>query len=268
MKNKQTGHKNRCRLFWYFVPMMIAAIVMQLLFSGHSTEKTVTIEGFAYDPCGGCFADGIPCKPCTVMLGLEQYLAAELKTLELEVGFQVHNLFYAEEQQKLQALLPGKYIQDMEYPVLIVGDTVLYGWEQVKQSFRRLVLAETGYTQAEIALLTQATDTEIQLERADSETLVYFKMETCRACKEALVYLQGVMRDNPTLELLVYDIEEDGMMDLFEAYCHIYEIDSSEATVPILFIGDKYLDGETEIQLFLSPYLDKGFAHTTYRVLP
>lgn len=241
-----------------------ALLCLAFLLGADKAPAEVHIEGFVYDSCGGCFTDNSPCKPCKVVLELEEYLNAELDRLGAgeDRWVEVHNVLYDDQKKLLSQRLSKDRLGEMEYPVVILDDTVLYGWEQIKRELAPAVLARTGRGGSG----QEAGEAkEPRLQKAGSDTVVYFKMQACGSCRKTGAFLEELLGKHGDFELLTYEMEDRGNLELFQAYCNTYGMDAENTFVPVIFIGDRCLEGFEEVQLFLESYLEAGYAGNTYR---
>lgn len=200
-----------------------------------------------------------------MVLELEGYLSSELARLGTEEAYhiQVHNLLYDEKKELLAERFSGARPGEMEYPVLFVEDEVFCGWDEIKESFIPAVLAGTG---KEAPDTVSGPEKGIELVRMEEAGIVYFKMSTCASCGKTKDWLEEVISKYENVDLITWDIEDQGILALFRAYCRMYDVDAEELSVPAVFIGDRCLEGYEEICLFLEPYLEAGYARDTYCV--
>lgn len=250
--------------------LLLAGMVLfclMLFFGAYKAPATVKIEGYVYDSCGGCFSDDIPCKPCKVVLELEEYLYSELDRLGARDAckVEVHNILYSKQKQLFSQRISENKLGNIEYPVLFINDTVLYGWAQIRKEFARTVLTGIGKDDSGIESVSSDKE-EIVLAKAKSDTVVYFKMTSCRSCQKSEKFLDDLVKKRGDFSLLTYDIEDRGNLSLFQAYCGKYGVNAENTSVPVVFIGDKCLEGFEEVQVFLEPYLEAGYAKDTYRM--
>lgn len=260
--------KDKIRGRWIRTAQIALLLVIPgvlLFWNRNGTGSQVVIDGFVYDSCGGCFTENNPCKPCKVVLELEGYLSAELARLGIEEGcrIQVHNLLYDEQKELLSERLPDERPGEMAYPVLFLDDEALCGWDEIRERFVPAILVKMG---KEDPGTVSGTEKEIDLVRTEGDRIVYFKMSTCASCVKTKDCLDEVLSKYENVDLITWDMEDQGNLALFRAYCRMYDVDAEELSVPAVFIGDRCLEGYEEISLFLEPYLEAGYAHDTYCV--
>ena len=259
MKSRELGNKNR--IAW--IILLLTGLGLLMLSNADCASLPIRIDGYVYDSCGGCFTQDNPCKPCKVVLELEAYLSSELARLgiEGECTVKVYNLLFDEPRKLFSDRLFEHDSGSMEYPVLFLNDTALYGWEQIKKDFAPILLEYSG----KVAPGTSALhEKEILLEKSESDIVVYFKMKSCGSCENTQEYLDRLFQRYGHVRLLTMDIEEQGNLEIFQAYCRMYGTDADTMSVPAIFIGNRSLEGYDEISLFLDTYLEAGYAHNTY----
>lgn len=206
------------------------------------------VEAYVYDPCGGCFADGIPCKPCTVVTELEQYLGAELNRLGLSEQYRVSvgNTLLPEQKEKYLFRI-GAFDKG-EYPVVFVNDRILYGWDEIRTDFSRALGGEAADPAPE-----ESAQEPFQRGR---NLFVYFQLQSCAECEEAELYFETLEQEGLPAERLTFDFDSD--FELFRRYCEAYGADSEALCLPAVFVGDSVLEGMDEIETFLEEYLNRG----------
>lgn len=263
MKNKTA--KTATILVSALLTGVIFALVLASFSFGWEGEKRekITLDGYVYDSCGGCFSNKNPCKPCQVVKELEAYLYGALDQYDLRDSFslEVHNLLYDEEQTALEERLPGVTLGEEQYPVVFIGDRLLCGWDEIKKDIGSVLRQISG---KETATAMPAASEKIELVQAEEPTVVYFMMTSCRSCKEAGAYLDTLREKEDAFTLQTFNMEDSESVAVFQEYCSKYGLNTEETYVPVVFIGDKSLEGTEEIKTFLESFLDLGYADTTY----
>lgn len=231
--------------------LVLAAILVISVIRANAQHQ---IEAYVYDPCGGCFTDGIPCKPCTVVVELEQYLGTELNRLGLSEKYQVSvgNTLLPEQKEKYLFRI-GAFDRD-EYPVVFVGDRILYGWDEIKGEFPRALGGE--------AVNPVPEENTKEAFQTGEDLYVYFQLQSCAACGEAEELFEALERKGNPSERLTYDFDSD--YELFKRYCSAYGVDSETLCLPAVFVGGSVLEGSDEIETFLEDYLQRGLGQETW----
>lgn len=249
----------------FFVRAILTSIVILLVIfiCDYKLNRKVNIDCFVYDPCGGCFSDNNPCKPCKVVLEMEQFFFNKIDEFELrEVSdINVYNTMYDYNKDLLKTKVqPGL---EVEYPVLFVNDTALFGWNQINMHFDELLLKATRVKPNHSIRTDNATDVYYVQEKTEKPVAVYFKRQGCRSCKKTEEYLARKDNFNGLCEILTYNLENVDDVRLFEEYCKSYGVDLETAGAPMIFIGDSFLEGFDEIYTFLEVYIESGYGIKT-----
>jgi len=255
--------RNRHRLF-NSVIVGVTVLIMLIIFIGDfRLNSKVKIDCFVYDPCGGCFADNIPCKPCKVVLEMEQFLYNKVDELGLrEVSdINVYNTMYDAQKNLLNGRVQKEF--EVKYPVLFINDTALFGWNQIKMNIDELLLKIARVRPNHFVKSHDSIDVSFSQEQTEKPLAVYFMMEDCRSCKKTEEYFAQSDNFNGLCEILTYDLENVETMRLFEEYCNKYGVDSKTAGAPMIFIGDAVLEGFEEIDTFLEVYIENGYGVKT-----
>ncbi len=256
--------KNKHRLFNCVIYVSVFVLIILILFVGDFwLHSKVKIDCFVYDPCGGCFADNIPCKPCKVVLEMEQFLYNKVDELGLrEVSdISVYNTMNDTQKNLLNGRVQTE--PEVEYPVLFVNDTALFGWNQINTGIDKLLLKTARVKPSFFVKANNLSNESFFQEQTKKPLAVYFKMEDCRSCKKTEEYLAGKDNFNGLCEILTYNLESADTMRLFEEYCKKYGVNSKTAGAPIIFIGDAALEGFEEIDTFLEVYIENGYGSKT-----
>lgn len=236
------------------LPLWIGAFILLMsVQSGVGAAYPVHIEGYVYDPCGGCFSENRPCKPCTVVLQLESYLydTAELYGAEKNTRITVYNTLLEEGRERLAAKLE---IPTTAYPVVFINDAVFCGWEEIKNKLPAML----GQQLSE----NTAKPNGLAFTRGKQNAAVYFKAESCGQCKKTDEWLKTIQ---PTGDYTVeiYDISENKNAELLRSYAEIFNLQPEEVLLPIVFVGDVALEGFDEIELLLETALNNGSGYQT-----
>ncbi len=255
--------KNRHCLFTSM--LLVGAVLMALIIDSGNLRlnSKVKIECFVYDPCGGCFSKNIPCKPCTVVLEMEQFLYNKVDELGLRdvSDINIYNTMNDTQRNLLNERVPKEL--EVEYPVLFINDKVLFGWNQINRSIDEMLLKMAGVRNKHTDKADGSMEASFVYEQTQTPLAVYFKMEDCRACKKTEEYLVQHDDFNGLCEITTYNLDNVDALRLFEEYCKKYGVNSETAGAPMIFIGDTVLEGYEEIETFLEVYIKNGYGATT-----
>lgn len=254
--------RNRHRLLNRFI-LVVFFIMLMLFIGGLSINSKVKIDCFVYDPCGGCFSDNIPCKPCKVVLEMEEFLYNKVDALGLRElsDINVYNTMYDTQKNLLYRRVQTE--SEVEYPVLFINDTALFGWNQINMYIDDLLLKIARVEPNYFDRLDSSNDGSFFEEQTEKSLAVYFRMEDCRSCNKTEEYLAQRDNFNGLCEILTYNLENADNMRLFEEYCKRYNVNSKTAGAPMIFIGDAALEGFEEIDTFLEVYIENNYGEKT-----
>ncbi len=99
-------------------------------------------------------------------------------------------------------------------------------------------------------------------ESTDETIAVYFYSTTCESCYETGEFFdQNAAKNRVSVKKM--NIYEEDNIDLLTAYCQVYQVSEAEANnVPIVFIGNTYLQGSANIKTkFLSVLEQENYAN-------
>ena len=106
-----------------------------------------------------------------------------------------------------------------------------------------------------IALATAVMAVGLSL-GATATTMVVFHEIGCSHCAHAEEFLESLHPSYPQLEILRYEIHEEGAIDLLEGLLAAYEVEMD--AVPIIFVGDVALLGGVFYGLEDEPFSPRG----------
>ena len=250
-------------LFLKRVILTSIAIVFVIFIYKFWLPNKVKVDCFVYDPCGGCFSDNNPCKPCNVVLEMEKYLFNKVDELGLREAADIHvyNVMYDIQKDLLMGRVqPGL---EFDYPVLFVNDTALFGWNQINERFDELLLQMVRARPNRSVKRDNSINVTYVHEKTEKPVAIYFKRQDCRSCKKTEEYFAQKGNFKGLCEVLIYNIENEENTRLFEEYRKEYGVNLETAGAPMIFIGDTFLEGYEEIETFLEVYIESGYGLKT-----
>lgn len=80
--------------------------------------------------------------------------------------------------------------------------------------------------------------------------IVYFQTETCSNCKAIKLFLEEIKNEyRDKIEFLEHDVrEKEECRQLFNHFASTYNVPTSDAKTPIIFVGKTYLSGTRDIE--------------------
>lgn len=232
-----------------------------------------------------------PCEACREEEKLQelfsQLVPAEIKdTFSLEILYAYHGegARLAEEAAAYFDVEKGKIL----YPLVLVGDQCLMGSTQVEEGLTALLeeAALNGVTQILPQRAADDSDAGVDLSSSDEANAVsgseagqkawtleadpasvhvlFFSTESCHNCENVKQFLdslpQTVVVEQTAHPLAVtkLSVAEGDNIELFEALADQYGIPEEKRQVPLVFIGEHYLSGETQILKEIQALLPDG----------
>lgn len=185
---------------------------------------------FFYSPdCGHCM---------DVLLG-------DIPELQRQYEFilKKYNLNDLDNYKLLEQMEKEKNIKNIgeDLPILFVGDSVLYGPDQVRE---RLSVIIKKYARTKKIITNDTNLTELATVKLDTMeiNLYYFYQPACPECNRAELMLNGFLKRYPTLNIYRYNILDKKSKIFYEGLAEITSIPhKNRLIVPALFIGNDYL---------------------------
>ncbi len=244
--------------------LLLSLAVCITVTASSAKSRTTEIHAFLYDPCGGCFTGEVPCKPCRAVLELESYLYEQLDAENVRNRFSVisHNLLKVNERDDFEAITGKSFSGQKKFPVVAVNGQLLIGWPEIKDNFKEAV-SEKEKPEAKRPKGNISKEKEIILKETAEPVIVYFKVNGCKDCKTIEQYYDDNHEIFDEIGWVTYNLSDSGAMSVFSKYCEFYQINEEDATVPLMIIGKRYLEGAAEIESYIQKYLDLGYANNT-----
>lgn len=102
-------------------------------------------------------------------------------------------------------------------------------------------------------LFLNASRTQAQ---TSTKCIYYFYGSTCPHCKKVKPVLSELEKKYPKLEIKRYEVfENQKNAKLFQKFFDYYKVPSGDQGVPIVFVGDEYIVGDTPIISMLEEYI-------------
>lgn len=265
---------HRKKKLWGFI-LVLTGIACTFLALWELNHVKVPVECYFYDPCGGCFSDSGPCKPCTVETGLGSQYSQMIAENGLEgiADLKLYNILYKAYGQKYEAKLKKYKLADSKrkFPVVFVGDTCLMGESEVKSRIISAVKSETNFLKRIVYAIGRGKNGQPQSKQvsfvdAQENSVVYFSVPGCEDCKRVDEYLNEIRHEsfkNNDFRVVSYSIELKENLSLLKKYYQIYGAGGDETVVPVVFIGDRYMEGYDQIASLLKKTLIEGEGYNT-----
>lgn len=254
---------------------IICVVLGILLVWGMLNSTKTTIECYFYDPCGGCFTDTGPCKPCTVETRLgHQYMERIAHNgLEDVVDLKLYNVLYEVYKQKYETRLQQYNLtgQKRNYPIIFIGNTYLIGESEIESKMISTIDAARNPLRRMMYFIQHRNKALLPLKKwkyqmTNENCVVYFSVPYCADCKRVKEYLETLKQEefkNNDFRVISYSIDAEEDFNLFKLYCQLYEVRGNETVVPAVFVGDEYLEGYEQISRGLKTALIQGQGNHT-----
>lgn len=229
-------------------------------FLGKQLQKPVQISCYMLDQCGGCSVIDHPCNVCNAERQYRMELEDALRSsgVKQEVEFKLYNILYSfNKEQLLSRLQLEEEPQDMIYPVMFVGDTILLGTEEIEEKMIPAV-KEQSNMKNRLSRLFQK-DEETILDSKTVDKFIFFTMEGCPDCEEATEWLDKKNQEmNGKLyeDFSFYEVGEDqaGSWEMLKKCYILYGRGQESMWVPTILAGDQCLIGMDEISAYFEEY--------------
>lgn len=223
------------------------SLVLVASVAAYAMLRRTVVTVFISDPCGACSSDA-PCKPCDIVLRMEDRLEQYIQQAGLtgKVDFTVHNTYFEPGRSLYPAELERRGLsrKGLVQPVLLVGDSLLNGWDEVEAGTVQALQRERYGILAPLFSREAPVEAKSFVVDKSSPDIVYFGMDGCAECGKTESLLQSL---TPEGQILKYNLS-DGDMPLFEAYCEAYGLDVTAAVVPAVFTEGVALQGYDSIE--------------------
>ena len=218
-------------------------------------KEKLSIDCYLYDPCGGCFAETGPCKPCVVE---REYIGKYNKLLEdnklaRKVKLNVYNVLYPfYNSMYLNRLIETGAESAETYPIIFIDDKYFIKDEQIEDEMIEYIKQNTTilYTIKRALNRVLIKDTQPSIDFEIKDEISYFSSEYCSECKKVDELFYKTSDDNIkkiSKKIEKYDISDEKNMQLLKLTLEQYGTDVKEITVPTVFINNNCLVGYDEI---------------------
>lgn len=230
------------------------------IFTYNKKYKNTVIMAYVDDPCGGCFTDNSPCKPCTVEIETRVFIEKKLNDLEVEnVEIHVKNIQKQEYALEFFQLISQYKIEKYELPFIKLNDNYISGWDNIKKQFP-LFLQQNGLNIDKGKL---KDDPNISLVPSNKNTIIYFKLPGCKECELVELLLDDLKLNNSHLNIYTYNLNINDNLEIFKQYCINMDLDFNKTLVPSIIIDNHILEGYEEISTFLPTYISQNKGNDT-----
>ncbi len=207
-------------------------------------EKQLTMKYYYYPTCEGC-TDGEGFQAY-----VEEMLSDVLDPDDYE--FELKNVAKEDSYDEFQKIVEEYQTEDFypTAPVMVVGDTYLFGLEEIERQIRQTAIE--GYNA--ITTEEQFWEDMENIPKEDSY-FVYFYKENCKYCRGAERFMADLEKEQTlndgTLSKLHFtyiDISKMENMPIAGEFYEKYNVPEEEWKAPMIFWKGGYLMGEQKIK--------------------
>lgn len=231
--------------------LTICAVVFLLAvdFSRVAPDSPVHLTIFAFDGCGGCFGDGAPCQPCTVLDGLytDYYEILEREGLTEGAKIEIYNTKEERGRTRLREACEERGLAQgaLAMPVVILDGEAVFSGERAAAGVIEALRARRG-------LPAESPGEALDL----PDGMVYFSSELCGECVRARGYIDEAL---PALAadgipFTEYDVDAEQNYALLRQVMAGHGIGHESAVVPYLFWEGESYYGSDAIGAALAPW--------------
>jgi cytochrome c biogenesis protein CcdA len=228
------------------------------IYANEDPEKTIKVHYFYMQACESCKDEEDFLKHFYEILG------DEVKGVNIEL--KLYNTFNLSNHKVLKNFLLDFNVTEELQPsqnILFIGDKYILDNKDFNKSLKEEFIKEKS-------ILNVNFTPKITSNVKDNDSLiVYFYVSPCSACEETESFFKKLndsyevdnsgIKTSSNLKIKKYNIGDLKNFQLAMKYFEIYNVQEEDQKVPILFIGDSYLQGKDDIQKSL---LDNVLAGT------
>ena len=248
--------------FLLMITCLYLAVGTLSAFAEPEQNSKITIEFFYQNACGACSVEQEFIDELDLIL-IDERDGVEIELLTYNT-FQLSSMKKLEEYKKTYNLSKD----ESNYSKFVfINNTYLVGSEQISEGIlNEFIKAKASVKQS--IVYNQDISQENSMEEVSQSTIMYFYVTPCAACeavnnffetldKEYTIDIHGIEKPSE-LKIKKYNVSESQNLELIREYFSIYEVPESKQEVPIVFIGDLYLQGDKEIQIELQDKIEAG----------
>lgn len=224
--------------------------------------ERIDIWFFYEEACGSC--DGTE-----VFIEL---LSVELGEVKGEYPYALHfaNVFTTAGREAFERTLVsfGHSTVNLSFPVLMINSKLFSGLEAIEKNLKEAfwVAGEDIFTNGYVYNAASSPEALFDGYAVDpaENTLVYFYRLACEECNAVRPFVEGlpeavevngVLTDTRVLRL---NTRSGNNNEKVRKFFTAYDVPEADQSVPIVFIGDRYLSGQEAIEAGLEALLTQG----------
>ncbi|NLM11414.1 MAG: hypothetical protein GX213_11680 [Clostridiaceae bacterium] len=246
-------------------------------FANNEADITITIECFYFNACASCNEE-------TKLLQQFQDLIGETQS-HVKIIYRMHNTFHANETEILKQYYEKYNIPGNEryMPILFIGDTYLPGEDEIKAGLKQAVneqMQKNGMDTPDLSWQVAGDKQKkytVTYTKTNDTELIYFYLPSCGDCEKVEKVLdrlpgsvkleQGNELINSKIKIIKLNAGEEDNLDILKARFEYLNVPVEEQQVPIVFLGDTWISGASNIQSKLENAILSGHGIGTVQVL-
>lgn len=250
------------------------------VFADGETDITIMVDCFYFNACASCDEE-------TELIQLFHELTKEIDR-EVKVIYKMHNTFHENEKDLLVQYYETYGVPENEryIPVLFIGDTYLFGIEEIKKSLKTVideyVLYKREHGKIDVPDLSEHTVNNgkmkytVAYNKTDDSELIYFYLPSCKDCEKAEKILKELPETvrikkgnefiNSKVRVIKLNAGEEENLALLKARFEYFKVPVEEQQVPIIFLGSTWISGAEKIQSRLETAVMNGHGLGTVHI--
>ena len=178
---------------------------------------------------------------------------------------QTYNIFEREAKTHFEQFCKTNNIEDNQLPVLVIGDEILIGQEQIEQLLREKFIQAKNTQEYNLQIPSnEQQNIESKVEDLTGAHLRYFYTIGCADCiktEKLLTTIEPIENGEIIVEKVDINTEE-GLGQLY-GYFDKYNVPEKEQRVPIIFYEEGYLSSYGQIEKELPHLIREGRINNT-----
>lgn len=199
--------------------------------SNYNEKEQLEVVYFYNNACGSCnpeddfimfFNQAVGDEKDNVYINLRMYNIFDIDAYKLINKY--YKLYDVPKEQQVT-------------PIIFVGDTYIVGEENIKENFRYEFIKQKDRVFNKNKSIKNVKNTQI----------VYFYICSCDECNQVNYFIENLAsKNNVKVEKL--NVAEIQNLELIQKYFKQYSVPISQQKVPIIFIGNKFIQGAKAIK--------------------
>jgi len=218
-----------------------------LIYDNVTGQQQLVVD-FYYNPS---------CASCQKVLPFIEQYEANNQVIRVNYNNVVENQSTVEQFLQVQKDLENPYLH---VPVIVIGKQYLNGEENITgnldQLVRETIAAQNNATQLVSSL--NSIETVSLNNNQGLGTIHFFYNPTCESCQKVLPLVEQYAKDHPEILIEFDDLTSQASIEKFSLFRDRYP--DELFYIPVVFIGDTYLEGDENITGNLNATIESSLA--------